>query len=67
MKGIFNKISKIASAILTSVSVIVMIIALCTVDINTLTWTPIIIFALAEAWLLFVFFKHEKGGDNNAK
>lgn len=67
MKGTIKKISRIASAILTSASIMVMIITLCTVDINTLTWTPIVIFALAEAWLVYVFMKHEKGGGNNAE
>lgn len=67
MKGIIKTLSKIASAILTSVSVMVMTIGLCTVDIETWSWTPFIVFALAEAWLLYVFMKHEKGGGNNVE
>lgn len=63
MKVMFKRFSKIANALLTSISIIVMLIALCTVDIDDLNLTPFVLLALAEAWLVYVFMKHEKGGD----
>lgn len=66
MKRRLKQIKRLASALMTIASVIVMILALCIVDMKEFTWTPIIVILAAVAWLWHVLEKHsEKGGEGD--
>ena len=60
---VLKRIKTVASAIMTIASILVMMIAFCTVDINELSWTPFIVFFAAFAWLWYAINKVSKGGE----
>lgn len=63
MKRRLKQIKSIASTLLTIASGAVMIIAFCTVDINELSWTPVIVFFAACGWIVHQINEVCKGGD----
>ena len=56
-------IKTIASALMTIASFVVMVFALCAVEINEFSLTPFIMFFAACAWLAYSFYKASKGGE----
>lgn len=63
MKRAIKLISRIASATVTAASAFAFCAVLCTVEIEKITLTPFIVMFAAEAWLIYVYMKHERGGE----
>lgn len=56
-------VKKILSGAMTFASSIVLILAMCTVHIEKITWLPIMIYFVALAWIAYVMKKlGDKGG-----
>ena len=68
MKRRLKQIKSAASALMTIASAIVLILAMCTVHIEKITWLPIVIYFVALAWIAYVMKKlGDKGGKAYAK
>lgn len=63
MKRTIKMLSQAASLVATIVSILAICAVLCTVSIERITLTPFLVLIAAEAWLVYVYMKHEKGGD----
>ena len=59
-------LKKILSGAMTFASAIVLILALCTVDMK-LSWFPIMIYFTALAWIVYSINKVCKGGEKDAQ
>lgn len=60
-------VKKILSGAMTFASAIVLILAMCTVHIEKITWFPIMIYFVALAWIAYVMKKlGDKGGKADA-
>ena len=63
MKRAIKLISRIASATATVASVLAFCTVMCTVEMERITLTPFLVLFAAEAWLIYVYMKHERDGE----